>query len=129
MKLNPVIFEIEPRKPAESIPENVTVRLAPSGLQPSIETKRHRLESDGRVTVFVVNNSDRRLKLNVVDPYYADRLQLFKDNVLVPYREETAKLIRSKGETTPGIDTAADFFLDPNTTSGLRELRLIGMTR
>lgn len=121
---NPVIFEIEPRNP-ESIPENVTVRLAPSGLQPSLETERHRLTSDVRVTVFVVNNSDRRLKVNVVDLYYGDRLQLFKDNVLIPYREETAKLIREKDETAQPIDTAtADFFLDPNTTSGLRELRL-----
>lgn len=122
---NPVIFEIQPRKPAESIPDSVTVRLAPSGLQPSLETKPRRLESDVRVTVFVVNNSDRRVRVNVVDQYYADRLQLFKDNVLVPYRDETRKLIRSKDETEKGIDTAtADFFLDPNTTSGLRELRL-----
>ena len=121
---NPVIFEIEPRTP-ESIPEKVTVRLAPSGSQPSSETERLRLDSDVRVTVFVVNNSDRRVKVNVVDLYYGDRLQLFKDNVLVPYREEIAKLIRSKDETAQGIDTAtADFFLDPNTTSGLRELRL-----
>lgn len=121
---NSVIFQIEPRKP-ESIPENVTVRLAPSGLQPSLETERHRLTSDVRVTVFVVNNSDRRVRVNVVDLYYGDRLQLFKDNVLLPYREETAKLIRAKDENAQPIDTAtADFFLDPNTTSGLRELRL-----
>ena len=121
---NPVIFEIEPRKP-ESIPEKVTVRLAPSGLQPSLDTERYRLESDVRVTVFVVNNSDRRVRVNVVDLYYGDRLELFKDNVLVPYRDETAKLIRSKDEIAQPIDTAtADFFLDPNTTSGLRELRL-----
>ena len=121
---NPVIFEIEARKP-ESIPETVTVRLAPSGLQPSLETERHHLTSDVRVTVFVANNSDRRVRVNVVDLYYGDRLQLFKDNVLVPYREETAKLIRSKDETAQPIDTAtADFFLDPKTTSGLRELRL-----
>jgi hypothetical protein len=121
---NPVIFEIEPRKP-ESIPETVTVRLAPSGSQPSLESERPRLDSDVRVTVFVVNNSDRRVKVNVVDWYYGNRLQLFKDNVLVPYRVETAKLIRSKDETTQPIDTAtADFFLDPNTTSGLRELQL-----
>ena len=77
------------------------------------------------MTVFVVNNSDRRVRMNVVDLYYGDRLQLFKDNVLVPYRDETTKLIRAKDETTQGIDTAtADFFLEPNTTSGLRELRL-----
>lgn len=121
---NPVIFEIEPRKP-ESIPEKVTVRLAPSGSQPSSENERLRLDGDVRVTVFVVNNSDRRVKVNVVDLYYGNRLQLFKDKVLVPYREETARLIRSKDETALRIDTAtADSFLDPNTTSGLRELRL-----
>jgi len=121
---NPVIFEIEARKP-ESIPETVTVRLAPSGSQPALETEHLRLDGDVRVTVFVVNDSDRRVRVNVVDLYYGDRLQLYKDNVLVPYRGETAKLIRSKDETVQPIDTAtADFFLDPNTSSGLRELRL-----
>ena len=121
---NSVIFEIQPRKP-ESIPETVTVRLAPSGSQPALETERPRLDGDVRITVFVVNDSDRRVRVNVVDLYYGDRLQLYKDNVLVPYRGETAKLIRSKDETVQPIDTAtADFFLDPNTSSGLRELRL-----
>jgi hypothetical protein len=121
---NPVIFQIEPRKP-ESIPETVTVRLAPLVSQPLISPDRLRLDSDVRVKVFVINNSDRRVKVNVVDLYYGDRLQLFRDNVLVPYREETAKLIRSKDETAQPIDTATeDFFLDPNTTSDLRELRL-----
>ena len=120
---NPVIFEIATREPAESIPNNVTCRLAPAGLQPSPEAERYRLKSDARVTVFVVNKSDRRVRVNTVDPYYSDRLQLFKDNVLIPYREETANLIRSKDETAR-VDSAQDFSLDPNTTSVLRELRL-----
>ncbi len=121
---NPVIFEVQPRKPGEPIPDNVSVRLAPSGLQPHLDGKRFRLESDARVTVYVVNNSKQRLKVNVVDLYYGNRLQLFKNAVLLPYLEETTKLIRSKDENPQHVDTAPDFFLDQQTTSGLQELRL-----
>lgn len=120
---NPVIFEVEARKAAEPIPDGVTVRLAPSGLQPSLETERHRLESDVRVTVFVVNNSDHRLKVNIADIYYGNRLQLFKDGVLIPYRPETAKLLRSRDENPEPFEVPK-FFLDPHTTTSMTEVRL-----
>ncbi len=121
---NPVIFDVQPRKPAALIPETVTVRLAPSGVQPSLDGKHYRLERDVRVTAFVVNDSGQRLKVNVVDLCYGNRLQLFKDGVLIPYREDTTNLIHSKDENPQRVDTTSDLFVDQHTTSGLQELRL-----
>ena len=77
-----------------------------------------------QVTVFVVNDSNRRIKVDVIDSYYGNRLQLFKDGTLVPYREETAKLIHSKEKNPRLVEVASDLFLDPNTTSGLQGLNL-----
>ena len=77
-----------------------------------------------QVTVFVVNDSNRRIKVDVIDSYYGNRLQLFKDGTLVPYREETAKLIHSKVKNPRLVELASDLFLDPNAISGLQGLNL-----
>ena len=121
---NPLIFDVLPRKHPEAIPDGVSIRLAPSGLQPSTEEKLYRLTADVRVAVFVVNNSDKPLKAYVMDLYYRNRLQLFKDGSLMPYRKETANLIRSKDENPYRVETIPGLVLDPNTATSLLELRL-----
>ena len=121
---NPVIFEVLPRKAPESLPDNVTIRLAPPGLQPQANEKLHRFDSDARVAIFVVNNSDKRVRFNVIDIYYRNRFQLFKDNALIPYRKEIADFVRAKDENPYRLETAPDIFVDPNTTSVLMEVRL-----
>jgi hypothetical protein len=63
------------------------------------------VNSDLIITVYVVNNSDERVKVDVIDNYYGNRFQLFKDGVLIPYREETKKLIQSKDENPPLVET------------------------
>ena len=64
------------------------------------------------MTVLVVNNSDKRVKVEVIDLYYGNRLQLFKDGLLVPYKEETAKLIQSKDESPRLVDVTSNLILD-----------------
>ncbi len=121
---NPVTFDVQARKPAMPIPSSVTVRLVPSDFQEKPEQKLYRLRSEASVTILVVNNSDQRINVDVIDLYYGNRLQLFKDGVLVPYREETAKLIQSKDESPRLVDVSSNLFLDPHTASGLQNLNL-----
>jgi hypothetical protein len=102
----------------------VTIKLLPSNFQNKPEEKLYRLGSEAYVTVIVENNSDQRIKVEVIDLYYGNRLQLFKDGVLVPYREETAKLIQSKDESPRLVDVSSNLFLDPHTSSGLQNLNL-----
>jgi hypothetical protein len=120
---NPVTFDVQLRKPA-TIPNTVIIKLVPSAFQEQPEQKLYRIGSDAEITVRVVNNSDQRIKIEVIDLYYGNRLQLFKDGVLVPYRDETAKLIHSKHESPRLVDLSYDLFLDPHTTSGLQNLNL-----
>jgi len=119
-----VTFDVQARKPAMQIPSSVTVRLVPSDFQEKPEQKLYRLSSEAYVTVLVVNNSDQRMKVEVIDLYYGNRPQLFKDGVLVPHREETARLIQSKDESPRLVDVTSNLFLDPHTASGLQNLNL-----
>ena len=90
----------------------MTVRLVPSDFQEKPEEKLYRLGREAYVTVLVVNNSDKRVKVEVIDLYYGNRLQLFKDGLLVPYKEETAKLIQSKDESPRLVDVTSNLILD-----------------
>ena len=121
---SPVIFEVQPRTPGAPIPTGVKIEMVPEGVEPKTDGKTYRLGTDVYIRGFVVNNSDQPVKVSVVDRYYGNRPQLFKDGVLIPYREETAKLISSKDENPRLVDVANDFFLDSGTRSGLLYVKL-----
>jgi hypothetical protein len=100
------------------------VKLLPDGLEPLPEGKAFRLGNNINIRVFVVNDSDQRVRVSVIDELYGNRLQLFKDGKLVPYLDVTAKLIQSKEEAPGLVERAPDFFLDPKTSSGLQQIYL-----
>src|SRR5260370_41821529 len=106
------------------MPAGVKIEMVPEDVEPKTDGKLYRLGTDVYIRGFVVNNSDHPVKVSVVDRYYGNRPQLFKDGVLIPYREETAKLISSKDENPRLVDVANDFFLDPGTRSGLLYVKL-----
>ncbi|HKP38548.1 MAG TPA: hypothetical protein VJT71_16940 [Pyrinomonadaceae bacterium] len=64
------------------------------------------------------------MKVSVVDRYYGNRPQLFKDGVLVSYRPETESLIKSKEENPRLVSLANDYFLEAGTRSQGTYLRL-----
>lgn len=113
---NQVTFEVMPRRPAAPIPNGLKVRLVPEGSKPRTEGQTYRVGSEVDVDVLLINDSDKPVRVSVIDPYYGHRLQLFKDGKLMPYREETAKLIESKDATPRFVEVVSDFFIDPKTT-------------
>lgn len=119
---NPVTFDVIPRRPAAPIPDELRVRLVPSDSKAHREGQTYRLGPEGDVDVLLVNDSNRGVRVSVIDSYYGHRLQLFKDGRLIPYTEESAKLIESKDATPRLVDLVPDFFIDPKTTrhEGLR---------
>ena len=123
LQSSPVIFDVVARKPA-AIPGTLRIEMVPAGLQGKPNGGPYGFGSEVHVTVVVVNNSDQRIKVEVVDNYYGNRLQLFKDGQLVPYTDEAEKLGRSKDENPQSVGVTSNFFLDPNTTTGLEELNL-----
>ncbi|HBB95276.1 MAG TPA: hypothetical protein DC054_07775 [Blastocatellia bacterium] len=121
---NPVTFEVIPRKQPTPIPEGVKVRLVPQHAQTQPEGQPYRFGSDDYFDVVLVNESDQSIKVNVIDSYYGNRFQLFKDGKLLSYLEETAKLIELKDAKPSSVDVASDFFIKPNSTSQLEGVNL-----
>ncbi|MDX6404749.1 MAG: hypothetical protein QOH70_2204 [Blastocatellia bacterium] len=76
------------------------------------------------VKVKVRNDSDQQVKLRVVDPYYQNRPQLFKNGKLMPYRTKIAELIRSKDADPQFVSLRHSTFLMPYSSVDLRELDL-----
>jgi hypothetical protein len=118
----PVYFEVQART-ATPIPDGVKIEMVPEGLRPK-KDGTYELGRDVFIRLFVVNNSDQRVKVSVVDRYYGTRPQLFNGGVLIPYRQEAESLIKSKEENPRFVELANDFFLDPGTRSGLLYVKL-----
>src|SRR5205807_10548432 len=95
------------------IPPSVSIELAPEGVQPKADGKPYQLGNEVFVDFIVRNKSDRPLKINVIDREYGNQPQLFKNGVLIPYREDLAEIIKSKEENLRLVGIVNDFFLDP----------------
>jgi hypothetical protein len=109
----PAYFEVRPRPPGSPIPAGVSIEVAPEGFEAPKDGRPYRLGSEVIVVLFVRNNSDQPLKINVIDREYGNRPQLFKDGVLIPYRDDAAELMKSKEENPRLVEIVNDFFLDP----------------
>ncbi len=76
------------------------------------------------VKLVVTNNSEESIKATVVDTYYQNRPQLFKNGRLIHYREEITKLVRSKDADPEFVRIGSNIFLEPHTPTDLEELNL-----
>ena len=76
------------------------------------------------IKVIARNNSDQRIRVKVVDPYYQNRPRLFKNGQLVAYRKEIAELIRSKDSDPQFMNMRRTLFLEPYSSADLQELDL-----
>jgi len=120
---NPVTFDVTPRKQPTPIPDGITVRLVPQrATQPAGQP--YRLGSGDYLDVVLVNDSDQQIKIGVIDSYYGNRFQLFKDGKLIPYLEETTKLVELKDAKPSSVDVVSEFFIKPKSTSQLEGVSL-----
>jgi hypothetical protein len=102
----------------------VKIKLVPVDLPTPPKGKPYKVESNLRVKILVTNNSSTLIKALIVDTYYQNRPNLFKDGQLVSYREEVAKLVRAKDTDPEFIRVGSVVFLSPTTTTELEELNL-----
>ena len=109
-----------------TITDDVRVRLVPVGVDPADDaTKVYQLKNQMWVTVYIENRSKRRLETKLVDPHHGNRLQLFKGDVLIPYREEITNTIRLQDQNLQEIHTAPNFyFIEPEAIYGLQNIPL-----
>jgi len=112
---NPVTFDVIPRKPAALIPDGLSIQLVPQNSKPQVKGQPYRLTSADYFDVIIVNDSDQPVKISVLDDFYGNQFQLFKNDKLVSYLEEAAKLIQSK-DSDPRSVGLGDLVVLPKTT-------------
>ncbi|HYX30152.1 MAG TPA: hypothetical protein VE863_16540 [Pyrinomonadaceae bacterium] len=116
---NPVTFDVVPRKPPTPVPAGFSLQLVIERPKEQVKGQPYHLGYDDGLAVDLVNDSDQRVPVSVVDKYYGHRPQLTKDGSVIPYSDEVTKLIESKEKDTRLVEVVNPFFLDPKTTQRL----------
>ena len=111
----------------EISPQNLTVirmQISPTDLLSKPGEKPYRVGSKFRIKVIVRNDSDQRVMVRFVDPYYQNRPRLFRNGQLLTYRKKIAELVRSK-DASPEFSNLKHFVsLNPYSSADLEELDL-----
>ncbi|HBB98404.1 MAG TPA: hypothetical protein DC054_23730 [Blastocatellia bacterium] len=110
---NPVTFDVGPRRAASPIPDGFYLRLTPAQPKGESTNQPYRLGYDEGVLVEMVNDSDQRAYVTVIDRYYGNRPQLIKDGQVIPYSDEITKLIESKEKDPRLVEVVKGFYIDP----------------
>lgn len=121
---NSVIFDVQPRKVAMPVLDGITIEMVPENFQDKPKQNVYRLKDDTFMTVIIVNNSNGPLNIPVIDLYYGNRPQLFKDGVMLPYKEDITKLLTFKDENPGSVETTLSLSVAPKTRSPLMNLNL-----
>jgi hypothetical protein len=93
--------------------------LIPDLLKPAPRREIYLLGYDEGIAVELMNNSDERVSITVIDQYYGHRPRLFKDGKLIPYADQISKRIESKEKDPRLVDVTPNLHLDPKTASRL----------
>jgi hypothetical protein len=84
----------------------------------------YRVGSNVYVRVRAKNLSAEQIRVRIIDPYYQNRPQLFKNGKLFPYRAKIAELIRLKEADPQFWSMRHSVSLKPYSSANLRELDL-----
>jgi len=76
------------------------------------------------VKVLVKNNSDQRIMVRLVDPYYQNCPQLVRNGSLIPYRKKIAELVSSKNADPEFVSLGRFVSVAPYASADLTELDL-----
>jgi len=98
--------------------------LPEGGLDEKTPRKPYQLANPVYIRVMAVNNSEQRIKVEVVDSLYGDRPQLFLQGKLVPYSNEAENARRMKEKYASAVWQASERFLEPNTSTSLGNFSL-----
>jgi len=103
---------------------DVKLALTPTNVQRPPKGTPYLVANKPRFTVAVTNNSSSQIRDLVLDTYYQNRPTLYKNGQLVPYRKETANLVRVKERDPVFVSIRGGALLEPGTTAEIEELNL-----
>jgi hypothetical protein len=102
----------------------IRLQIYPADLRGRPGEKPFQVGSKVRVKVIVRNDSDQRVVVRTVDPYYQDRPRLFRNSQLVSYRAKIAELVRAKDASPEFVSLNHFVSVNPYSSADLEELDL-----
>jgi len=102
----------------------ISLDIPESELGDKPREKPYRLTNKVYVRVVVKNDSDQNIRIRIVDRYYQNRPQLFRDGKLVPYRAGLAESLQKQEEYPEFVSVKPGVSVGPYSSSDLRDLRL-----
>ncbi len=102
----------------------ITLEIPARQLLNKPEEKSYRVGDKPYIKVIAKNNSDQRIRVRAIDPYYQNRPTLFKNGQLVAYRKQITELIHSKDMNPEFISLRQTFSLEAYSSADLPELDL-----
>ena len=112
------------QRPATPDPPLIRIEMTPVDLIGKPNEQPYRVGSDVRLNVIATNESDQRILVRMINPYYQNRPRLLRDDKLVPYRSEVTKIVRSKDSYHEFISVGDFTFLEPYSSAKLKPLDL-----
>ena len=102
----------------------ISLDIPESELGEGAREKPYRLTNKVYVRVVVKNDSDQNIRIRIVDRYYQNRPQLFRNGKLVPYRAGLAESLQRQEEYPEFVNVKQRVSVGPYSSSDLRDLRL-----
>jgi hypothetical protein len=112
------------QRPAPPDPLLIRIEMTPVDLIGKPDEKPFRVGGNVRVNMIATNESDQRILVRMINPYYQNRPRLLKNDKPVPYLSEVAKIVRSKDSSPEFISVGASIFLEPYSSAKLKQLDL-----
>jgi hypothetical protein len=100
------------------------IEMVPRGVERQAGGKPYKVGGKFYIKVIARNDTDSRIRVVVVDPYYQNRPELFKDGRLVQYRAEAKKLVDAKDDYPEFVRPGSVVFLEPYSSRDLETLNL-----
>ena len=112
------------REDLSQVAHLIRIELEPLDLLSKPGEEPYVLGQKVRLRMVAKNESDQRILVRAVNPYYQNRPRLYKEGNLIPYRSQIAKIVSSK-DSDPEFVSSVDFiFVEPYSSANLRQLNL-----
>ena len=117
------VFGTLPQTPEQNLTV-IGLQIYPPDLLSKPGEKPLHVGSKVRIKVIVRNDSDQRVMVRFLDPYYQNRPRLFRNGQLLTYRKKVAELTRSKDDSPEFSNLKNVVSVAPYSSAYLEELDL-----
>lgn len=113
-----------PQDPSPQPWDLIRIELTPLDLLSKLGEDPCVVGSKVRLRMVAKNDSDQRMMIRSINPYYQNRPRLFKGAKLIPYRAEISRIVRSKDVEPEFINPGRFIPVEPYSSADLKQINL-----